>query len=115
MTFSHVSKALAQILGKSYLDADLVGSLKQPERIVLAATLEALKNKDSYHVTEREVVENVQVLCERLQVHELGIEEIEVALQRLHDLGILRVSGPLRIYVQIVPIDEDIKSLVLRM
>ncbi|MEM0208371.1 MAG: hypothetical protein QW360_02150, partial [Thermofilum sp.] len=111
--FSHVSRALAQILGRSSLDADIVKTLKQLERVVLAATLEILKNRESSYTTEREVIENVQALCERLQLPEPRIEEIEAALQRLHDLGILRISGPLRIYAEVVPID-DVRSLILK-
>jgi len=113
VTFSHVSRALAQILGRSSLDADIVKTLKQLERVVLAATLEILKNRESSYTTEREVIENVQALCERLQLPEPRIEEIEAALQRLHDLGILRISGPLRIYAEVVPID-DVRSLILK-
>jgi cell division control protein 6 len=112
VTFTHVSKALAQMLDKSCLDEEVVKSLRQLEKLVLAATLEALRHKDSPYTSEREIVESVQILCERLGVREPRKEEIESALQRLHDLGILKMSGPLRVYAHVVPVFSDVKSLI---
>ncbi|ABL78272.1 ORC complex protein Cdc6/Orc1 [Thermofilum pendens Hrk 5] len=112
ITRLHVTRALAEIMGRSYLDDDAAKMLGRTERIVLAAALRAAGSSDTIYVSEQRVLEEAQAICERLGIPPLGRREIATALQRLHDLGYIKVSGPLKIFVNLVA-GENVEELLL--
>jgi Cdc6-related protein, AAA superfamily ATPase len=94
----HVEKAVTQLSGRNLISEELVDVLSRKERLVLAAAIMGVLQLGQLYVPLSLIKENVDALAQR--THErITEEEKDAALQKLHDAGLLKVSGPLRVYV----------------
>lgn len=113
----HVEKALAQVTGSSYLSEETSRGLSKAEKIVLAAALQGVEQLGQLSIPLALIEENAEALAKQLG-EKISREERDEALQKLHDAGLLRFSGPLRVYVAAVgPLDprEAVPRLLARL
>ncbi len=94
----HVEKAVAQLSGRDLISEELVDALSRKERLVLAAAILGVLQLGQLYVPLSIIKENVDALAQRTN-EKIAEEERDAALQKLHDAGLLKVSGPLRVYV----------------
>jgi len=94
----HVEKAVAQLSGRDLISEELVDALSRRERLVLAAAILGVLQLGQLYVPLSIIKENVDALAQRTN-EKIAEEERDAALQKLHDAGLLKVSGPLRVYV----------------
>lgn len=117
LELKHVEKALAHVTGASYLSDEITGSLSTAEKVVLAAALLGVEQLGQLSVPLSLIEENATSIARQLG-ERLSREERDEALQKLHDEGLLRFSGPLRVYVAAVgPLDprEAVPRLLARL
>jgi cell division control protein 6 len=94
----HVEKAVAQLSGRNLVSEELVDTLSRRERLVLAAAILSALQLGQLYVPLSLLKESVDALARRAN-EKITEEERDAALQKLHDAGLLKVSGPLRVYV----------------
>lgn len=94
----HVEKAVAQLSGRNLVSEELVDTLSRKERLVLAAAILSALQLGQLYVPLSLLKESVDALARRAN-KKITEEERDAALQKLHDAGLLKVSGPLRVYV----------------
>ena len=94
----HVEKAVAQLSGRNLVSEELVDTLSRKERLVLAAAILSALQLGQLYVPLSLLKESVDALARRAN-EKITEEERDAALQKLHDAGLLKVSGPLRVYV----------------
>ncbi|MCC6039910.1 MAG: AAA family ATPase [Thermofilum sp.] len=94
----HVEKAVAQLSGRNLVSEELVDTLSRKERLVLAAAILSALQLGQLYVPLSLLKESVDALARHAN-EKITEEERDAALQKLHDAGLLKVSGPLRVYV----------------
>ncbi|MEM0223337.1 MAG: hypothetical protein QXJ99_02930 [Thermofilum sp.] len=113
----HVEKALAQVTGSGYISEETIRGLTRAERMVLAAALLSVEQLGQLSIPLALIEENFEALSRQLG-ERIPREERDEALQKLHDAGLLRFNGPLRVYVAAVgPLDprESVPRLLARL
>lgn len=113
----HIEKSLAQLTGSSYVSEEILSSLSGAERVVLAAALLGVKQLGQLNVPLPLIEENADTLSRQLGERILRDRSYE-ALQKLHDAGLLRFNGPMRVYVAAIgPLDprEAVPKLLARL
>jgi cell division control protein 6 len=101
----HVEKAVAQLSGRNLVSEELVDTLSRKERLVLAAAILSALQLGQLYVPLSLLKESVDALARHAN-EKITEEERDAALQKLHDAGLLKVSGPLRVYVAAAGFNE---------
>jgi len=101
----HVEKAVAQLSGRNLVSEELVDTLSRKERLVLAAAILSALQLGQLCIPLSLLKESVDALARRAN-EKITDEEKDAALQKLHDIGLLKVSGPLRVYVATVGLTD---------
>ena len=101
----HVEKAVAQLSGRNLVSEELVDTLSRKERLVLAAAILSALQLGQLYVPLSLLKESVDALTRHAN-EKITEEERDAALQKLHDAGLLKVSGPLRVYVAAAGFNE---------
>lgn len=80
-------------------------ALSRKERLVLAAAILSALQLGQLYVPLSLLKESVDALARHAN-EKITEEERDAALQKLHDAGLLKVSGPLRVYVAAAGFNE---------
>gem|GEM_PF-691139 len=106
--FSHVAKALRNVLDYQFVSADVYSSLTLHEKITLYSVVLALENSSTGYAELSRVKEYAEMIYEAFSLPRPRGAGIEVALQKLYDLGLVGMNGPLKL---IIPVELDVARL----
>lgn len=108
VTVEHVTRALKSVLGSAFVSPEVLSSLSLHEKIVLYAVLLALSNGGTGYAELPMVREYTEMIYESFSLKRPQGPLVDTALQRLYDLGIVTMNGPLKLYI---PVELDVDRL----
>ncbi len=108
VTLDHVVKALKSVLDAAFVSPEVISALSLHEKIALYAAILALENSGSGYAELPKIREYTEMIYESFSISRARAQPVEAALQKLYDLGIVTMKGPMKLYI---PVELDVNQL----
>ncbi len=108
VTLDHVVKALRSVLDAAFVSPEVISALNIHEKIALYAAILALERGETGYAELPRIREYAEMIYESFSIPRAAIRPVEVSLQKLYDLGIVSMKGPLKLYI---PVELDVNQL----